>query len=315
MSSHEGRNVRLTWIRLPSGLYRAWVVGRPELQVEGEDWQAVSEELATLVTTEVATGEWSSDWDPPEPTPAEAVWSQDPDFVQLHPGGRFVLLNKLEDVMAGPICPICARHPHARNPTPLTVHIDILNALMSDFYSYANLPPLIRADAVSVFEENRLGTELRPTRRLGNGKIEALEPHPHHLIRPVAVRELTSRRRQCSTCGAFTTCNRLRIAQYLEVFDESHIPRSADAFWVGEAHADLCVRRDWWQTVRDLPILRGVLAYPLNTVPTSLVDPDPQTEPEVHDRPRLRGFERSRINYIKTHPELAAELSDPPPGS
>lgn len=300
MINRDGGVHRLLWTTLPSGMFRAWLQDQPEVAVEGSVWNQVRDALYERIDNEVHAGEWAPDWDPPEPAPVGAVWKTDPDFVQLFSSeARYCLLNRLEEVIAGPICVKCGRHDHIRTDVPLTAWMEIFGGIMSCRNAFAAMPCLLRTTTAEAIGPHRLGVEVRPVTRAGRGRLQALEPVPTRVIRPVAIRGVELFSSRCSTCRGHTPFHRIGQAEYLTAYDATQIPRNADSFWLSSSSPTLCVRRDWWSSVRNLPAFRGVVAGPLETVEPQYIEANPEVRPMAMKSTAIEHLEKERGKFLR----------------
>jgi hypothetical protein len=266
--NYDGGIWRLAWKQSPEGEFHAWVVNVPAVRASGRVWNAVQEELYHRISDELQGGEWTADWDPSAPLPTGNNYRTDPDFVVLAPDGRYYLFGDICSLFDHGVCRRCGSACGQRTNQPLRVFVEISGGIMFCGSPGAVAPPGPNLFTRSILEElgdcRLAGAQVRPVARLDRSRTEVLELVVSPALYYVAIAGLALQGWNCPDCGRNSFVMRPARSDYLSgAVQADLIPRRVESFWLGTYETRLCVRREWWSSVRTKPACRGVIAEPL----------------------------------------------------
>lgn len=310
MINRDGGSWHFDWERTSDG-YRAWVVSARHISVTGKTWRSTQAAIYARVDCELHAGEWEAKWITAPPFEEDPRCWVDPDFVRLRGSGSHYTYNDEHALYSGGVCDRCGKATGIRNDVQVVYGTRDLGEFSTSFLGRG--PLLIRSETADAIGHDRLACEsLRPTTRIGQGRVSFLEPVLACLIPPMAIKppaDLSGRR--CPSCGWSAFSHRFNQNEYYDFAAASTIPRAAESFWFGRANfASLCVRRDWWDSISRIPALRGIGIDALIVAPDAEVDAQPPLN-EVGPGSRIKEREfflrrmRAHLESVKDWPPRA----------
>lgn len=272
----DGSVWRCSWERMGDG-FRAWVVSHPNVTSCGQDWEQVRDALLQRIDEELHAGEWVADWGPPQPVREGSLFALHPDYVVLVPNGTFVLSGRVEDYYSEPACPKCTKVRGERNDRTLRIQVESLAGIMFSFRGSSIKSCVYRGTTLEALGSEKLaGGIVRKVERLGRGRTELFEVVPNPKVKEVATRGATLHGYRCRTCMRAFFCHRVGQANYVSVYPKSSIPEGAMSFWVDDPQPHLCVRTEWWKSVRQTPAFKGIMSWGLHVAEDEHIDADPE---------------------------------------
>ncbi len=302
----EGQVYLCGW-KKSRGKVGMWLIDRPELRVEGDNFEATQEALWELALDQFGDGEGVFEFKPPLPPKQAAkrflsphlvrVFGDSGDVVRVLGDGGNSVTGERNDLFVGEPCKVCHRSSPKRSERQL-----VIESVESGIHGGSTISLLGRLcyyseDFVSLLTDSeRAPFEWRPVQLKSRSRRRFLEPIPKCYVPDVPLRGLRFDNEACPECGRLLLAwsrfvSHCAIWRYV-CRDALALPNPG-LFAVGspDRMGGIGMTIERWMELAGTPGTKGIMSDDLGVVDRSEVDDNPPVFFPEH-REKLQSRER-----------------------